>query len=189
MEALGHILLWFFFIIFFIDFLLILFWAFTFLKNKTPFIPTPLSVLPDIEKALNLKEGSVLFDLGSGDSRVVRYFARKNKNIKIVGIENNPFPLLLSKISIFFTRREDKQNLKIVKNNFFDEDLSSVTHIFSYIYPNEMDDLLPKFDKEFKGPVRMVSLNYRFTNKQPIFEVDLVRGKHRFSRRLYVYEF
>lgn len=189
MEALGYILLWFFLIIFFIDFLLLLFWAFTFFKNKTPFIPVSIKALPYIEKALDIKAGDIVYDLGSGDGRVIYYLAKKYPNTKFIGIENNPFATLLNHINIFFIKKDVRNNLVFKNNDFFKEDLSNATHIFSYIYPNEMDDLLIKFDNDFKGAVKMVSVNYRFTNKRPVFEVDLERDKYNFARTLYVYEF
>ena len=52
-----------------------------------------------------------------------------------------------------------------------------------------MDDLLTKFDKEFKTGTRLISLSFRFTNKVPIFEVDLKKSRYKIKRKLYVYQF
>lgn len=189
MEALGNTILWIFLFIFFIDFVLLLIWAITFLKNKSPFVPVALSSLPEILNALDLKKDSIVFDLGSGDARVVNYIARLKPDVSLVGIENNPFALILSFLNRFFVSKDILKNTKIINNNFFKEDLSSATHIFCYLYPNVMDDLLPKFDKELSPGTKLVSVNYHFTTKQPISEIDLKKKKYRLTRKLYVYEF
>ena len=43
----------------------------TILYVKVPFVPVPKEVLPNILKALELKDGSVMYDLGCGDARVL----------------------------------------------------------------------------------------------------------------------
>jgi len=52
-----------------------------------------------------------------------------------------------------------------------------------------MDELLPKFQKEFKPGTRLVSLSFKFASKTPIEEIDLKRNKYKLGRKLYVYEF
>lgn len=189
MEALGFLFLWILLIAFFLVFVFILIWIFSSFKNKTPFFTSPTKTLPYIYKALDLNDNSVFFDIGSGDLRVVRYVAFKNKNTKCYGIENNISALILSKITLLFSKKSKKENINLINKNFFDADLSIATHIFSYIYPNAMDDLLPKLDKELKPGTHFVSMNYRFTNKVPIAEIDLERGKYKLARKLYIYVF
>lgn len=186
METLGDIILWFLLLIFVLDFVLIFIWAITLLKNKTPFIPTPRNVFSYIEKAFGPLDNAKFFDLGSGDARVINYLAQKNLSGEFVGIENNLFAIILTKIKFFFKKID---NTKILKQNFFDTDISSATHIYLYIYPNVMDDLLPKFDKELKSGTKIVSLNYSFTNKKPIASIDLKKKRFRIARKLFIYEF
>ncbi len=184
-----NIFLWFAIIIFFATLILFVLWSIGILKNKTPFIPIPLSILPDIYKALDLKDDSVVYDLGSGDGRIVYYLAKYKPKAKIFGIENNLFALIFSTISFFFIKKENKKNIKIIDNNFFKEDLRNATHLVSYIYPNVMDDLLIKFDQDLKPGTKLVSISFKFINKKPIAEIDLNRSKYKLARKLYIYEF
>lgn len=163
-------------------------WAVGNIVNKVPFVATPSSTLKEIEKAFSLKDDSVVYDLGSGDGRVLFHLARNNPKAKYIGIENSKFPFILSKFGKFLNRK-NSGNVKIINNNFFKQDLSSATHIFMYIYPNVMDDLLTKFDDELKPGTKLVSLSFKFTNKKPISEVDLRKNKNKFGRKLYIYEF
>lgn len=176
------------FIVLLLIIVLFFFWTVGNIKNKVPFVTAPKSVLESISKELNIKDGDVLYDLGSGDGRILFYIANKNPNAKFIGIENNTFPLILSKIEKFI-RGEKAKNVSFVGKNFFKEDLSKATHIFTYLYPNIMDDLITKFDEELKPGTKLVSLSFQFTSKRPSKEIDLNRSKYKLGRKIYVYEF
>lgn len=168
---------------------LLLLWMWSNIRAKVPFVGIPNSVLPDIEKALLLKEGSVVYDLGCGDARVLFYLAKNNPKLKYIGIENSPFPFVIASVLSFWNKKINNINVEIIKKDFFDVDLSNATHIFTYLYPNIMDDLLPKFDKELRGGTRIVSASFHFTGKREIALIDLKRGKYQLGKLLYIYEF
>ena len=52
-----------------------------------------------------------------------------------------------------------------------------------------MDDLLTKLDRELAPETLLISLSFRFTQKQPKATFDLSRGKYSLARELYLYEF
>lgn len=168
---------------------LLFLWVWSNIRAKVPFVSIPNSVLKDIEKALALKEGSIVYDLGCGDARVLFYLAKNNPKLKYIGIENSPFPFVIAKVLSFWNKKVNNINVEIINKDFFDIDLSNATHIFTYLYPNIMDDLLPKFDKELKSGTRVVSASFHFTTKREISLIDLKRGKYQLGKLLYVYEF
>ncbi|MFA6355189.1 MAG: class I SAM-dependent methyltransferase [Candidatus Paceibacterota bacterium] len=159
------------------------------IRAKVPFIGIPIGVLKNIEKELNLRDGSVVYDLGCGDGRVLFYLAKNNPKYKYIGIESSLFPYLLAKSLSWWFKKVNKINVEIIKKDFFKEDLSNATHIFTYLYPNVMDDLLPKLDKELKRGTVLVSASFHFTTKREIREIDLKRGKYQLGKLLYIYEF
>lgn len=164
-------------------------WAFSFVKTDTPFIPTPKSVLPYISKTLDIRDDSVVYDMGSGDARILYYLKNKNNNAKFFGIEKFIFPYTLYLFRKILNLKKSK-NIKIFKKDFFDQDFSDATHIVMYLYPNVMDNLLTKFDEELKEGTIVLSVAFHFTNKQPIAEIDMERyGKYSNARKLYVYKF
>lgn len=168
---------------------LFIMWSIGNFKNKVPFVTASNKVLDPIYKAMNIKDDSIVYDLGCGDGRILFYLSHFNKKAKYIGIENGSFPYLLSKIGSYLNKKKENVDIKILKNDFFKEDLSSATHIFTYLYPGLMDELLPKFEKEFKKGTRLVSLSFKFTNKKPIEEIDLNRSKYKLGRKIFVYEF
>lgn len=159
------------------------------IKNKVPFIPTPKPVLKEISKAMNLSKNGIVYDLGCGNGQILFYLSKNNPNIKYIGIENNPYPLILARLRLFFSGKEKNKNIKIINNNFFKQDLREATHVFTYLSSDLMDKLLPKFEKELSPGTRLVSLSFYFENKKPIEKIDLKRGKNKLGRELYIYQF
>jgi trans-aconitate methyltransferase len=154
------------------------------------FVPIPQAVLPDIQKALAVSKGSIVYDLRCGDGRVLFHLARRCPEATYIGIENSTFPFILAKIRLwYYKKKTGKDNVRIVKSDFLNQSLSQATHVFVYLYPNIMDNLLPKFDKELTSGVRLVSASFRFTQKKARAEVDLERTPFKIVRKLFIYEF
>jgi len=164
-------------------------WAIGNFKNKVPFVTASNAVLKDIEKALSVKDDSIVYDLGCGDGRILFYISNSNPKAKYIGIENSPFPVLLSRFQSFLNNKKTGNKVEIIRGDFFKQDLSNASHVFTYLYPSLMDELLPKFEKEFKHGTRLVSLSFKFRDKVPKSEIDLKRNKYKLGRKLYIYEF
>ncbi|MEA3399423.1 MAG: class I SAM-dependent methyltransferase [Patescibacteria group bacterium] len=164
---------------------LLFLWIWSLIRTKVPFFPTPKKVFPYINKALNLKEEDVVYDLGCGDGRVLFYLSKLNRKVKCIGVENGPFPILLARIN----RVLKNKNVSILNKNIFKHNYSDATHIYMYMYPRIMDDILTKFDRELKKGTKVISV-FQFTVKRPIAVIDLKReSKFQLVRKFYVYEF
>ncbi len=177
------------FIILFSVLCLLLLWMWSNIRAKVPFVTVPNKTLSDIEKTLNIDENSIVYDLGCGDGRVLFYLHKHNPKAKFIGIENSPFPFLIASISNWWHKKIYKSGITLIKKDFFDVDLSNATHIFTYLYPNIMDDLLPKLDQELKSNTKLVSMSFHFTTKREKEIFDLKRSKWQLARKIYIYEF
>lgn len=176
--------------LFLLSVLIMLFlWMWSNMRAKVPFITIPNEILKDIEKALNINENSIVYDLGCGDGRVLFYLYKNNPKAKYIGIENGQFPVLIANVRNWFHKRKNNSDITILRQDFFDVDISKATHVFTYLYPNIMDDLITKFDKELKRGTRLVSASFHFTSKREIEEIDLKRSKYQLAKKIYVYEF
>ncbi len=156
------------------------------ITTRVPFVPVSGEIVGNIIEALELKENSILYDLGSGDGRVLFAAAEKFPRVKLIGIEKAPLPLLLSRLPLFWRERTD---ISIVSEDFFNVPLHSATHVFTYLFPEIMDELLPKFEREFSPGTRLVSCDFVFSKKFPDKEIDLGRGEFKLSKKLYIYIF
>src|SRR3989344_8472148 len=61
-----------------------------------PYVPTSSKILDEILKEARLEKGQLFIELGSGDGRVLRR-AVKNFQVKGVGVDMNPLPIIYSK--------------------------------------------------------------------------------------------
>lgn len=152
--------------------------------EDAPFVSIPGGIMEKILETLHLQNEDVLYDLGCGDARVLLEAAKKNPNIKAVGVEIGLWPYLLAKI-----KTRNYKNIKILRQNIFDTDLSSTNKIFVYLYPQVLDRLLPKFKKECKTGTRLVSCDFEFKDIEPtnIFEIESNNPNR--GKKLLVYTF
>lgn len=110
-------------------------------------------------KLLRPKKGKVFLDLGSGDGRVVTYFA--NKGVESYGIEINPIIFLISKLKM---KKEKVNNAKIILGDYWNEDFSKYDYISLWVVPHTMPLLEKKLKKELKKGTLVVSNHLEFPN-------------------------
>jgi precorrin-6B methylase 2 len=156
------------------------------LFSLIPFVPVRNKILGEIISALELKNQSILYDLGCGDGRILFAATKANPHISCIGIEIAPFPFFLAKIKqiIYFPN-----NVRILYGDFFKLDISSASHIFLYLFPEALDKLLPKFEKELKTGSKIVSCDFEFSNRKPDKILEIQSTKWQKNKKLYVYNF
>jgi hypothetical protein len=151
-----------------------------------PFVPVPRSTIPDILHRFDFSEKSVLYDLGSGDGRLILSALKSNNKIRGVGIEKAPLPYFLSQIRRAFS--SERSRIRFLSEDFFKSDLSSATHIFLYLFPEFMDKLLPKITNECGEGTHIISCDFPFSSLSPKEVISLYGNGKAKWRKLYVYE-
>jgi SAM-dependent methyltransferase len=151
-----------------------------------PFIPIPNEIIPEINRALNISPEETVYDLGSGDGRVLLYLAPRHPKTKFIGVDISYWPYL---ISIYKKNKSGVNNTDFIKKDIFDQNLAGASKIFVYLLPRLMDKLLPKMKRELRSGTRLVSCDFKFTGKEPTEVIDLNRDKERFGKKLYIYTF
>ena len=140
----------------------------------------------DIVAALELQVGSVFFELGSGDGRIVLAAAKLQPGAKCTGIE---FALAPTIMTWFAYKKAGKPlNASFRKEDMFKVDLSEATHIFCYLFPQVMADLHEKFKRELKPGTRVVACDFKILSKEPLKTIALSQ-KAVLGKKLYVYEY
>ena len=148
-----------------------------------PYVPIPKTALKKLAETLVLSDASIVYDLGSGDGRVLIELA-KHSNARFIGIEKAPLPFLASKIREQFARQK---NVKIVYGDIDKTPLVDATHVYAYLLSDIMDRLLPKFEKELRPGTRLVSCDFRFTHRTPDASIPASEGTR--AHVLHVYTF
>ncbi len=155
--------------------------------TRAPFVEIPQEILPDIVKTLDVKPGSVVYDLGSGDGRVLEACYKIEPDAKYVGIDKALAPYLLAKWKL--RKLIKSADIKFLHKNFFKHDFKDATHLYMYLFPGLLKSLLPKLQKELRSDVRIVSCDFMFPDIEPMEVIDLGRPKGKRGRKIYVYKF
>ncbi len=139
-----------------------------FLRREAVFVPLPTKT---VEKALRLakiKKSDILYDLGSGDGRVVMA-ASKSYGIKSVGIERNRVLCWMAKVERAANSLQDRVN--IVRGDLFKQNISEATVVTVYLTQKLNDMLESKLKGELKRGTRVVSADHVFKNMKEIRKV------------------
>ena len=122
-----------------------------------------------------IKSGMKVYDLGSGDGRLL--FLAAGKGAEAVGYELNPILAFYTKVWTLFAAQH--KNIIVYCKNFWNADISDADVIFVYLLPWHMDRLANKLKKEAKKGTIIVSNSFIFPHWK------IIREDH----RLHIYVF
>lgn len=128
-------------------------------------VPADIYKVRRMLEMVNLKPGEFLYDLGSGDGRIVTE-AAITYNVKAVGVEIDWLRVLLSRLKLRLKKLDRQAQIK--HGNLFDTDLRDADVVTLYLLPNTVNKLKSKFKKELKSGSRIVSLQFPISNWKPI---------------------
>lgn len=125
--------------------------------NLGPKIPTPQILVEKMLEAGDVKPEDTVYDLGSGDGRIVITAARKF-GARGVGIEWDAELCRTARKRVKDLGLEDK--VSIVEGNFLRADLSPATVVTMYLLTSSNERLRPTLEKHLKPGTRVVSNDY-----------------------------
>lgn len=138
-------------------------------KKIVPFVPTPQEVVNKMIEVAQVRKGDVVYDLGSGDGRIVITAAKKGA--RAVGFEIDPELIKQSRENI---RRERLEELaEIREQDILTVDLSEATVLTMYLLPSVNLRLRPKILKEMKPGSRVVSHAFDMGDWKPEKTIDV----------------
>lgn len=152
-----------------------------------PYVSTPLSVVRQMLVLSELRPGELIYDLGSGDGRVV-IMAVQEFGARGVGVElrEDLVKRAIEKISEF----DIGEKVKIVQSDMFNVDLSHADVITLYLTTSANEKVKPKLESELKQGARVVTHDYEILGWKP-HKVDKFCENPRLgypSHTLYVYK-
>jgi len=96
----------------------------------------------------------LIYELGAGWGALAFPLAKRCPGATVIAYELSPLPWLFLKLrSMLFGPR----NLKIVRRNFFKDDLSMASLVVCYLYPGAMAKLSSKLVMELKPSAMVIS--------------------------------
>ena len=152
--------------------------------GEVPFVPTPPDVVDRMLEMAQVKSGDVIYDLGSGDGRIVIQ-AAKRYGVKGVGIEIDPDLVQKARDNAF---REKVDNLvEFRAQDALTVDVSSATVVTLYMLPEFNAKLRPIFDRQLKSGARGVSHDFEVQGWVPD-KVESIKGSFLHDHTIYLFE-
>lgn len=119
------------------------------------FVPSDEDDVKRMLKLVGLRDGDVVYDLGSGDGRIVLQAARQNRKVTGRGIEIDEKLVAESRQTAKKFGVSDR--VQFLHQNAFDADLKDATVIAMWLWPEVMRMLRPKILKEARPGTRVVT--------------------------------
>jgi SAM-dependent methyltransferase len=147
-------------------------------QNRAPdinYVPTPLPVVERMLELARVGKDDVVYDLGSGDGRIV-ITAAQRYGARGVGIEINPVWVRDARAIAERAGVADRVSFRI--EDLFLTDLGDATVVAFYLFPTVNRKLQPKLVQELKPGTRVVSHEYLIGDWPPDHtETMIVEGE------------
>jgi protein-L-isoaspartate O-methyltransferase len=153
------------------------------IEKVAPYYPTPETIVARMLELGGLKGGEKMFDLGSGDGRIVIMAAQKY-HADAAGIEMDQD---LCKQSTAKIRRLGlEKTAHIIQGDLFKADYSSADLLTVYLLPESNKKLAPVLEKQLKKGARVVAHDFQLPWTAEKVETIEDDGEGR-SHTLYLY--
>ncbi len=148
-----------------------------------PWHPTSLKEVRRILDFCESKPGQKIYDLGSGDGRVL-IMAAKYYGLEGVGFEIDPIKAWISKKLVWWFGLS--KNVKIYRKNFYNFDFRDGDILFIYLSHQALDRLLPAMKERLAPDVKIVCYRFCMRSLAPskidpkgtLFLYQLNKGNH-----------
>ena len=153
-------------------------------EKLAPYYPTPETVVQKMLETAGLKPGEKMFDLGSGDGRLVIMAAAKFK-ADGTGVEFDKD--LVQQSSDRIKKLGLTGHARIIHGDILKQDYSSADVITVYLLPLSNDKVRPILDKQLKKGTRVIAHDFEFSEWTPVKTVDIDDDGEGRSHRLFLY--
>ena len=133
-------------------------------KLDAPFLPTPNYVIAEILSKAGVGKDDILYDLGSGDGRIV-IEAAKQTGCRAVGVEIDADLVDDSRLNAVRAGVQDR--VRFVVADLFREDFSEATVVTLYMGQDVNLRLRPKLLRELKPGTRIASYSFDMGEWKP----------------------
>lgn len=152
--------------------------------GEVPFVPTPPDVVDRMLEMAQVKSGDVIYDLGSGDGRII-IRAAKRYGVKGVGIEIDAGLVQKARDNAF--KEKVDQLVEFRMQDALTVDVSPATVVTLYMLPEFNAKLRPIFDKQLKPGSRVVSHDYEIEGWVPD-KIERVKGDFLHDHTILLFE-
>jgi protein-L-isoaspartate O-methyltransferase len=154
-------------------------------EKLAPYYPTPATIVDKMLVLGGLKAGEKMFDLGSGDGRIVIVAAQKF-HAQAVGVELDKDLCKQSTARILKLGLE--KSAQIVNGDLLKQNYSSADLVTVYLLPDAVNNKVqPLLDQQLKKGARIVAKDFDFRNWTPEKVENIADDGEGRSHTLYLY--
>lgn len=139
-----------------------------------PYVPTPQAVVDRMLDMAKVQKSDVLYDLGSGDGRIVITAARRY-GAHGVGIDIDPRRIQEARSNARAAGVE--QQVEFIAGDLFKADLSNASVVTLYLLNSVNRELRPQLWKQLKVGTRVVSHAFDMGQEWPPDQTERVDGR------------
>ncbi|XHX79820.1 MAG: SAM-dependent methyltransferase [Stenomitos frigidus ULC029] len=134
-------------------------------KPDVPYVPTPEAVVTEMLKLAGVSREDVVYDLGSGDGRLVVTAVKDYGARRGVGVDINPGLVRLSKENAQKAGVSDR--VQFLQQDLFQTDLRDASVVTLYLLPEINLKLRPKLLSDLRPGTRLVSHAFTMGDWKP----------------------
>jgi SAM-dependent methyltransferase len=142
-----------------------------YLEHLVPFVPTPLDVAQKMLEVAKVQPDDVVYDLGSGDGRIVILAAQKF-GAHAVGVELNSD--LFEESSERIRKLGLQGRAQILHENMFEINVRHATVVTLYLLTAVNERLRPMLASQLRSGARIVSHDFQVPGWEPEQTVDYI---------------
>ncbi len=139
--------------------------------SLAPYYPTPMAVVEKMLELGEVKPGELVYDLGSGDGRVVILAAQKF-GARAVGFEIDPPNVKYSREMIAKLELTDLATIE--QKDLTLADFSKPDLIFAYLLPDSNDKIRPLLESKARKGTRIIAHDFQFREWEPEKTITVV---------------
>ena len=152
-------------------------------RSMAPYVPTPIKVVHRMLKLGEVKSGDIVYDLGSGDGRIV-ITAAQEYGANAVGVELDSD--LAERANARIKELNISDRASVMHAHLMEVDLSTASVVTLYLLSSSNRQLRPKLERDLKPGARVVSHDFQIMGWTPV-KTETVEGDTR-QHTIFVYE-
>jgi SAM-dependent methyltransferase len=127
------------------------------------FLPTPPEIVDKMLSLADVGKGDMVYDLGSGDGRIV--IGAAERGARGVGVEADPIRVLWSRLWARGSPAHDR--VRFIWGDFFKNSVAGASVVTVYQGESINNRLREKFEVELVPGSRVVSFSFKFEGWEP----------------------
>jgi tRNA A58 N-methylase Trm61 len=149
-----------------------------------PFVPTPEDVIPKMLALASVKAGETVFDLGSGDGRILIAAAR-DFHARAVGVEKRK--RLVGECLKKVEELGLSDRVTVTNDSFKNVSLRNADVLALYLSSYILNQLAPKFSEELRPGTRIVNFDYEIPGWTPKRKTEVRPAGWKKNHPMYLY--